>query len=118
MPSPLFFNNAALSKINQNFRFISTVRAGGLSRSLFASGFLGVRGMFSGGFFIGFQGTGDNHFSLIAAILTGADLLECFLGGIHVCHIHRPPYAPEPFSKINDDKSTLSCQTLTLADFG
>jgi hypothetical protein len=41
-------------------------------------------------FFNGLKGTGDNHFSLVSAILAGADLLECFLASCYG-HFRLPP---------------------------
>jgi hypothetical protein len=113
------------------------VGAGGLPRSLLLGGFFRgrVRGMRGGGFLIGLDGAGNDHFSFVASFFTGADLLECFFGG-DFGHFHFPPYDLEPISKtgkydfiavclwrieigskVNDGKSATCCQTITIAGF-
>jgi hypothetical protein len=82
-----------LSKIDKNFRFIPTVGAGGLPRYFFTGlfGAFTCRCVFPGIFFNRFQGTGDNHLSLIAAFFTGTYLPECFFSGFF-SHLRFPPF--------------------------
>jgi hypothetical protein len=108
------FDGIVWLNIDENFRFIPTVGAGGLPRYFF-SGLLSAftcRSLFPGFFFDGFKGTGDNHFSLIAAFFAGTYLSECFLGGLF-CHLLFSPFNSY-LSEINDGKSANNCQILNL----
>jgi len=103
-----------LLKINENFGFIPTVRAGGMSRYFFVSLFDAFTSccLVPGIFFDGFKGTGDNHLSLIAAIFTGTYLAEFFLTGF--CgHLPDPPLlVHSDTSAIHDGKTVRNCQIL------
>jgi hypothetical protein len=58
------------------------MRAGGLARDFMLCGlwFAARCDSHFGSVFNGLEGTGDDHFSLVSAVLASADLLERFLG--------------------------------------